>query len=154
MAAVASPDAEYLRRWQDRIENTVPVWRRGRGLGWLTAEYAMLPGSTAPRKQREASRGKRDGRSVEIVDLRTLVPLDERTILESVKKTGRVVVVYEAPKTGGFGGELSAIIAEMMGKVDDEFSRFDSETLKLMRSKLPANIRGFIPGRPSVPEEK
>lgn len=52
------------------------------------------------------------GRSCEIVDLRTLVPLDEATILESVKKTGRVVIVYEAPKTGGFGGELSAIIAE------------------------------------------
>jgi ribonuclease PH len=48
------------------IENTVPIWRRGRGLGWLTAEYAMLPGSTAPRKQRESTRGKRDGRSVEI----------------------------------------------------------------------------------------
>ena len=52
------------------------------------------------------------GRSCEIVDLRTLVPLDEATILTSVKKTGRVVIVYEAPKTGGFGGELSAIIAE------------------------------------------
>ena len=48
------------------VEKSVPVWRRGRGLGWLTAEYAMMPGSTSPRKERESTRGKRDGRGVEI----------------------------------------------------------------------------------------
>ncbi len=48
----------------------------------------------------------------EVIDLRTLVPLDTETILESVRKTGRVVIVYEAPKTCGYGAELSAIIAE------------------------------------------
>ena len=48
------------------VENTVPAWRRGRGLGWLTAGYAMLPGSTAPRKERESKLGRRDGRGVEI----------------------------------------------------------------------------------------
>ncbi len=49
---------------------------------------------------------------VEVVDLRSLVPLDIETIISSVKKTGRAVVVYEAPKTGGFGSEIAAIIAE------------------------------------------
>ena len=49
---------------------------------------------------------------VEVVDLRTLVPLDTPAILESVKKTGRAVIVYEAPRTGGFGAEVSAILAE------------------------------------------
>lgn len=49
---------------------------------------------------------------VEIIDLRSLVPLDEAAILESVTKTGRCVVVNEAPRTGGFAGEISAIIAE------------------------------------------
>lgn len=48
----------------------------------------------------------------EVIDLRSLVPLDVDTILSSVRKTGRVVVVYEAPKTCGFGAELSALIAE------------------------------------------
>ena len=48
------------------VEESVPFWRRGRGLGWLTAEYAMLPGATAPRKPRDGSRGGRDGRGVEI----------------------------------------------------------------------------------------
>lgn len=52
------------------------------------------------------------GADCEVIDLRTLVPLDEETILESVKKTGRVVIVHEAPKTCGFGAELSALIAE------------------------------------------
>lgn len=52
------------------------------------------------------------GADCEVIDLRTLVPLDEETILSSVKKTGRVVIVQEAPKTCGFGAELAAIIAE------------------------------------------
>jgi len=52
------------------------------------------------------------GVSVEVVDLRTIVPLDVDAILASVKKTGRVVIAYEAPRTGGFGAEVSAIIAE------------------------------------------
>src|SRR5690606_31981533 len=52
------------------------------------------------------------GADCEVIDLRSLVPLDEETILESVKKTGRVVIVHEAPRTAGFGGEISALIAE------------------------------------------
>ena len=52
------------------------------------------------------------GAECEVIDLRTLVPMDEETILNSVKKTGRVVIVQEAPKTSGFAGEISAIIAE------------------------------------------
>ena len=52
------------------------------------------------------------GWSVEIVNLRTLVPLDQDTVLESVRKTGRVVIVHEAPRTCGYGAELAALIAE------------------------------------------
>ncbi|OQM46704.1 alpha-ketoacid dehydrogenase subunit beta [Anoxybacillus sp. UARK-01] len=55
---------------------------------------------------------EKEGIDVEIVDPRTLVPLDEETIVESVKKTGRVVVVHEAVKRGGYGGEIASIIAE------------------------------------------
>jgi pyruvate dehydrogenase E1 component beta subunit len=50
--------------------------------------------------------------SVEVVDLRSLRPLDERTILESVAKTGRVAIVQEAPRTAGFAAEVAALIAE------------------------------------------
>jgi pyruvate dehydrogenase E1 component beta subunit len=50
--------------------------------------------------------------SVEIVDLRTLVPLDKKAVLESVRKTGRLVILHEATRTGGFGGEIAALVAE------------------------------------------
>ncbi len=50
--------------------------------------------------------------SAEVVDLRSLVPLDEATILQSVRKTGRVVIAHEAARTCGFGAELAAIVAE------------------------------------------
>jgi ribonuclease PH len=70
------------------IEESVPGWMRGRGTGWVTSEYGMLPGSTSDRKPRDASRGKLDGRTVEIQrligrSLRSVVDfkaLGERTI--------------------------------------------------------------------------
>ncbi|MEK5496800.1 alpha-ketoacid dehydrogenase subunit beta [Bacillus altitudinis] len=53
-----------------------------------------------------------EGIDVEIIDPRTLVPLDEETIIESVKKTGKCIVVHEAVKRGGYGGEIASMIAE------------------------------------------
>jgi pyruvate dehydrogenase E1 component beta subunit len=50
--------------------------------------------------------------SVDLIDLRTLVPLDEPAVLQSVEKTGRAVIVHEAPRFCGFGAELSALLAE------------------------------------------
>ncbi len=50
--------------------------------------------------------------SVELIDLRTIAPLDRDTIIQSVQKTGRCVIVHEAPKTCGFGAELATIIQE------------------------------------------
>ncbi len=55
---------------------------------------------------------KEDDLSVEVIDLRTLAPLDKEAILATVKKTNRVMILHEASLTGGIGGELSAIIAE------------------------------------------
>jgi pyruvate/2-oxoglutarate/acetoin dehydrogenase E1 component len=59
-----------------------------------------------------AARLQEQGISVEVVDLRTLTPLDEDTILASVHKTGRLIVAHEATRTGGFGGEVAAVVAE------------------------------------------
>ena len=59
-----------------------------------------------------ASSAAERGWSVEVVDLRTLAPLDSETVLASVRKTGRVVVLHEAPRTCGYGAELAALIAE------------------------------------------
>ncbi|MHB1908741.1 MAG: alpha-ketoacid dehydrogenase subunit beta [Nitrososphaerales archaeon] len=59
-----------------------------------------------------AEAAKKNGVEAEVVDIRTLVPLDIEAILASVQKTGRVIIVHEAPKTSGFGAEISAQIAE------------------------------------------
>ncbi|MBK8978362.1 MAG: alpha-ketoacid dehydrogenase subunit beta [Planctomycetes bacterium] len=69
-------------------------------------------GAMVPIVEKAAEKAAELGKSVEIIDPRTLVPLDEELILESVRKTGRCVVVYEAPKTCGFGAEIAAIVAE------------------------------------------
>jgi pyruvate dehydrogenase E1 component beta subunit len=53
-----------------------------------------------------------DEASIEVLDIRSLKPLDEDALLESAAKTGRVVIVQEAPRTAGFGAELAAILAE------------------------------------------
>jgi pyruvate dehydrogenase E1 component beta subunit len=54
----------------------------------------------------------KEGIEVEVVDPRTLVPLDEKTILESVSRTGRLVVVDECPLRGGIASEIAATVAE------------------------------------------
>lgn len=53
-----------------------------------------------------------DGASVEVIDLRSLVPFDADAVAESVDRTGRVVIVHEAPRTAGFGAEVAATVAE------------------------------------------
>ncbi|MBU2536577.1 MAG: alpha-ketoacid dehydrogenase subunit beta, partial [Chloroflexi bacterium] len=54
----------------------------------------------------------KDGIDAEVVDIRTLKPLDEEIIINSVQKTGKAMVVYEACRTGGFGAEIAALIGE------------------------------------------
>jgi len=53
-----------------------------------------------------------EGIDAEVIDLRTVSPLDEETIVESFEKTGRAAVVHEAPKTGGLGAEITATLQE------------------------------------------
>ncbi|NLI82026.1 MAG: alpha-ketoacid dehydrogenase subunit beta [Deltaproteobacteria bacterium] len=59
-----------------------------------------------------ASQLAEEGIDVEVVDLRSLVPLDKETLLGSVRKTGRLVVLHEATRTGGFAGEICAVVME------------------------------------------
>jgi pyruvate dehydrogenase E1 component beta subunit len=59
-----------------------------------------------------ANKAAEQGVSCEVIDLRTLWPVDIDTIVSSVKKTGRLVVVHEAGRTGGLGAELVALISE------------------------------------------
>ena len=59
-----------------------------------------------------AAAAAEEGRSVEVIDLRSLSPLDTETIFESVRRTGRCVIAHEAPVTGGLGGEIAARVTE------------------------------------------
>ena len=59
-----------------------------------------------------AEAAREDGRSVEVIDLRSVSPIDFDTITESVEKTGRLIVTHEAPTFGGIGGEIAARISE------------------------------------------
>jgi len=69
-------------------------------------------GAMVPVVTKAAQRAEEGGIKTCVVDLRTLLPLDEEGVLEFAKKTGRVVVVHEAPRFCGFGSEISALIAE------------------------------------------
>ncbi|MCS6784521.1 MAG: alpha-ketoacid dehydrogenase subunit beta [Candidatus Caldarchaeum sp.] len=61
-----------------------------------------------------AEKAKKEGVDCEVVDLRTLMPFDKDAVEKTVKKTGRPIIVHEAPKTCGFGAELAAFIAERL----------------------------------------
>jgi len=69
-------------------------------------------GAMVPVAEKAAERAAERDIDCNVVDLRTLMPLDEEAVLEAAKRTGRVVVVHEAPRFCGFGGEISAMIAE------------------------------------------
>lgn len=71
-----------------------------------------------------ATRLAKEGISIEVIDLRTLVPLDMATILHSIKKTSKLLIVHEAPKTCGFGAEIIArVIEEGFGFLDAPIAR-------------------------------
>jgi len=88
----------------------------------------MLPMCMQAAEQLE----KEEGISVEIVDPRTLVPLDKETVINSAKKTGRVLIVHEACQTGGFGGELAAVIAD-----SDAFFYLDAPIMRYGGMDVP-----------------
>ncbi len=73
-----------------------------------------------------------EGIEVEVVDPRTLKPLDTGTIVRSARKTGRVLIVHEACKTGGYGGELAAVIAE-----SEAFDYLDAPIVRLAGRDIP-----------------
>jgi len=73
-----------------------------------------------------------EGVDVEVVDLRTLYPVDKQTVLESVSKTGKALIVHEDNLTGGYGGEIAAIIAE------EAFTYLDAPVRRLCGPDVPA----------------
>lgn len=95
----------------------------------LTAiAYGMMHHYTLEAAQAVAG----EGLSVEVVDVRTLLPLDKATLLASVRKTGKALVIHEDNLTGGYGGEIAAILA------DEAFTDLDAPIRRLAGPDVPA----------------
>ena len=100
-ASSPEPDSDYLLPF-----GKANVVAEGNDLSVITYGAMVHEANFAVRKLRE------EGFSVEIVDIRTINPLDEKTIFESVKKTGKAIVIHEDTLTAGFGAEIAARITE------------------------------------------
>lgn len=86
-----------------------------------------------------------EGAEVEVIDLRTLVPLDREAILESVRKTGKILFLHEARKRGGVGGELAAIVGEeAFEHLDAPIRRVGAPDVHVPLS--PPLERAYLPG--------
>lgn len=134
LAAIADPDPVIFLE-PKRIYNgpfdgqhDVPVrpWKKHEASEVPDGHYLVPLGKAAIRREGEAvtvlaygtmvyvamQAAEESGIDAEVIDLRTLLPLDEETIAQSVMKTGRCVIVHEATRTSGFGAELAAIVQE------------------------------------------
>lgn len=121
LSAIADPDPvfffEAIKLYRS-VKEEVPAgnYRVPLGKARLVSEgddvTVVCYGGMVEVAQKAAEAARAAGIGVEVIDLRTLVPMDTETVLHSVEKTGRVVVVTEAPRTGGFHSEISAVIAE------------------------------------------
>ena len=90
-----------------------------------------------------------EGISVEVISLRTLLPMDKNTVLESVKKTKHLVIVHEAVKTGGLGGEIAASVAE-----SDAFYYLDAPIRRLAAEDVPVPFSAVLEKGVLPDEEK
>jgi ribonuclease PH len=102
------------------VEERVPPWLRGKGRGWVTAEYSMLPGATSERNDREAARGKQSGRTQEIQRLigRSLRAVTDLTTM------GEVQITVDCDVLQADGGTRTASICGGYVALHDACSRF------------------------------
>ena len=116
----AVPDGEIV----DRL-GTAKIVRAGTDV--TIAALALM----VPRALDAADRLERDGISAEVIDVRSLVPLDTRTLLDSVAKTGRFFTVEENPRLCGWGAELVSIVAE------EAFWDLDGPSIRITTPHIP-----------------
>ncbi len=120
----------YLREEVPSGDYATPIGqarivRRGEGLSLFSYGWMLHKCLAA------ADAAQREGIRPEVVDLRSLAPLDRETILASVRRTGKALVVHEATRTGGVGGEVAAIIAE------EAFESLDGPVMRLASEDTP-----------------
>jgi len=109
------------------VEDRVPVWLRGKGKGWVTAEYGMLPRSTGSRMRREASSGKQGGRTLEI---QRLIARSLRAVVD-LKALGERIITVDCDVIQADGGTRTAsITGAYVAMVDAVNHLIEKETLK------------------------
>ncbi|HVF75604.1 MAG TPA: ribonuclease PH [Acidimicrobiales bacterium] len=101
------------------VEEDVPRWMRGTGKGWVTAEYSMLPGSTAERVSREAAKGKQSGRTQEI---QRLIGRALRAVTD-MRPLGEVQIVLDCDVLQADGGTRTASICGAYVALHDACTR-------------------------------
>lgn len=95
---------------------------------------------------------EKEGISVEVIDLRSIYPLDEELVISSLKKTGRMLIVHEAAKTGGFGGEIAALMVEKaFNHLDAPIRRHTGGGSVVPYSKILEEIH--LPSKESIKKE-
>ena len=106
------------------VENSVPGFMRGRGEGWITAEYGMLPGATNTRNDREAARGKQNGRTVEI---QRLIGRSLRAMVD-MTKLGERTIRLDCDVIQADGGTRTASITGAAVALVDALREIDAES--------------------------
>ncbi|WP_419846543.1 ribonuclease PH [Candidatus Poriferisocius sp.] len=101
------------------VDSDVPRWMKGRGTGWVTAEYSMLPGSSPERVNREAARGRQSGRTQEI---QRLIGRSLRAVTDAAK-LGERQVVCDCDVLQADGGTRTAAISGAYVALHDAFTR-------------------------------
>jgi ribonuclease PH len=102
------------------VEERVPPWLRGKGRGWVTAEYSMLPGSTSERNDREAAKGKQSGRTQEI---QRLIGRSLRAVTD-LPMLGEVQITVDCDVLQADGGTRTASICGGYVALHDACSRY------------------------------
>ena len=106
------------------VENSVPGFMRGRGEGWITAEYGMLPGATNTRNDREAARGKQNGRTVEI---QRLIGRSLRAMVD-MSRLGERTIRLDCDVIQADGGTRTASITGAAVALVDALKKIDAES--------------------------
>ena len=129
------------------VSDSVPRWLEGRGRGWVTAEYAMLPASTGERRQRDVSRGRQDGRGVEI---QRLIGRSLRSVVD-MKSLGERSVYVDCDVLQADGGTRCAAITGGFVALVLALQRLVSDR-KLERLPLSGSVAavsvGMVDGAP------
>jgi ribonuclease PH len=123
------------------VQESVPRWMAGRGRGWVTAEYGMLPASTGDRKQRDISKGKADGRSVEI---QRLIGRSLRGVID-FEALGERTIYIDCDVLQADGGTRCASITGGMVALELATSKLVGDGL-LAKSPLTGSIAAVSSG--------